>query len=39
MSTPREEIEEIIVDCYDEYEVMSAWGVAFDDAIEMITPR
>ena len=27
------EIEEILVDCYDEQEQMAAWGVTFEDGI------
>lgn len=33
MTSIREEIEELLVDCYDEYEQMSAWGVAFEDGV------
>lgn len=33
MSAIRDEIEEIMVDCYDEYEQMSAWDVAFSDGV------
>ena len=32
-SEKREEIEAIIVDCYDEYEMQMAWEVAFQDGI------
>ena len=28
-----EQIEEILTDCYDEEEVASAWGVAFEDGV------
>jgi hypothetical protein len=34
MPSFREEIEEIVVDCYGEDEEMSAWGVAFEDGVE-----
>ncbi len=33
MPTPREEIEELLVDTYDEYEQMASWEVAFEDAV------
>ncbi|MBV9852020.1 MAG: hypothetical protein JO250_20330 [Armatimonadetes bacterium] len=31
MATLRDEIEEILVDCYDEEEARTAWGVAFEE--------
>ena len=34
MTTRREEIEDILVDCYDEDEQMMAWLVAFTDDVE-----
>ena len=33
MASKREEIEEILVDCYDEEEQISAWEVAFTDDV------
>lgn len=33
MASVREEIEEILVDCYGEDEQMSAWGAAFEDDV------
>jgi hypothetical protein len=33
MASLREEIEEILVDCYGEGEQMSAWEVAFTDGV------
>jgi len=35
MATIREEIEELMVDCYSEDEEMSAWDVAFTDGVEV----
>lgn len=35
MSSIREEIEELTVDCYTEDEQMAAWGVAFEDGVKV----
>ena len=35
MSSKRDEIEEILVDAYGEYEQMGSWEVAFTDGIEL----
>lgn len=35
MSKIRDEIEEIMVDTYDEYEQMTAWEVAFSDGVKV----
>jgi hypothetical protein len=35
MPTPADEIDGILVDCYDEYEQMAAWEVAFSDGVEV----
>lgn len=35
MATIREEIEEILVDSYGEYEQMSSWEVAFTDGVQV----
>ena len=35
MPTPGEEIEEILVDSYGEYEQMASWEVAFTDGVEV----
>ena len=33
MPSVQEEIEDILVDCYDEFEQMSAWEVAFTESV------
>ena len=38
MGDIREEIDEILVDCYDEQEQMSAWEVAFTDDVTVPFP-
>ena len=38
MPTPREEIEEILVDTYDEYEQMASWEAAFSDEVQVPFP-
>lgn len=38
MDSLQDEIDEILTDCYDEYEMMSGWECTFSDQVEIPFP-